>query len=84
VPLDGLHRHDPTVGDRRAAQLKRLRAERDGAAAEAALRRLEGAAQGDDNMIPLLIDCVENYVTLGEICARLRAAWGEQRETLAL
>jgi hypothetical protein len=35
-------------------------------------------------MIPLIIECVEAYATLGEICACLRTVWGEQRETLAL
>jgi methylmalonyl-CoA mutase N-terminal domain/subunit len=84
MPHDGLHKHDPTVGERRAAQMKRLRAGRDTGAAEAALRRLEEGARGDDNMIPLMIECVEKYVTLGEICRTLRDAWGEQRERLAL
>jgi methylmalonyl-CoA mutase N-terminal domain/subunit len=84
TPHDGLHKHDPTVGERRAAQMKRLRAERDAAAAESALKRLEDGARGDDNMIPLMIECVEKYVTLGEICRTLRDTWGEQRERLAL
>jgi len=84
MPHDGLHKHDPTVGERRAAQMKRLRAERDAAAAESALKRLEDGARGDDNMIPLMIECVEKYVTLGEICRTLRDTWGEQRERLAL
>jgi hypothetical protein len=30
--------------------------------------------------MPVLIECVESYVTLGEICETLREAWGEQRE----
>jgi methylmalonyl-CoA mutase N-terminal domain/subunit len=28
-------------------------------------------------MMPLLIECVENDLTLGEICRVLREAWGE-------
>jgi hypothetical protein len=35
-------------------------------------------------MIPLIVECVEAYATLGEICSSLRGVWGEQRETLAL
>ncbi|MEX2225473.1 MAG: methylmalonyl-CoA mutase family protein [Dehalococcoidia bacterium] len=84
MPHDGLHKHDPTVGQRRAAQMKRLRAGRDATAASASLKRLEDGARGDANMIPLMVECVENYVTLGEICRTLRGAWGEQRERLAL
>ncbi len=83
-PPQGLHQHDVTVGQRRKDQLQRLRAGRDAGRVAAALKRLEDAARGDDNMLPLMIEAVEHYVTLGEICARLRAAWGEQREALAL
>jgi methylmalonyl-CoA mutase N-terminal domain/subunit len=79
-----LHKHDPAVGERRINQMQRLRAERDATAAEASLKRLADGAKGDDNMIPLMIECVESYVTLGEICRTLRDTWGEQRERLAL
>ncbi len=80
----GLHQHDVTVGARRIEQVKRLRAERDAGRAESALRRLEDTAHGDGNLMPVLVEAVEAYVTLGEICARLRGVWGEQRETMAL
>ncbi len=83
-PPKGLHEHDVTLGERRKAELARLRAGRDGGAVEAALRRIEAAARGDENVIPLLIEAVERYVTLGEICRSLRSVWGEQRETMAL
>ena len=83
-PPEGLHRHDPTVSERRTAQMRRLRAERDSAACEASLARLEDGARGDANMMPLIIEAVENYATLGEICGRLRGAWGEMRDSLAL
>jgi len=83
-PPEGLHQHDVTVGERRKAQLKRLRAGRAAGRVEAALRRLEDGARGDDNMIPLIVEAVEQYVTLGEICRSLRSVWGEQRETMAL
>jgi len=57
-----------------------VRAERDDARAQALLTRLEEAARSDVNLIPVLIECVENYVTLGEICSILRNVFGEQRE----
>ena len=84
APPTGLHQHDVTVGGRRRAQVTHLRAERDAGRAEVALQRLDEAARGDTNMMPLLIEAVEAHVTLGEICTRLRAVWGEQRETMAL
>jgi methylmalonyl-CoA mutase N-terminal domain/subunit len=83
-PYEDLHKHDHAVGERRIKQIQRLRAGRDARAAEASLKRLADGAKGDDNMIPLMIECVENYVTLGEICRTLRDTWGEQRERLAL
>jgi methylmalonyl-CoA mutase N-terminal domain/subunit len=48
------------------------------------MARLEAGAHGDANMIPLIIDAVENYATLGEICARLRGVWGEMHDRVAL
>ena len=41
------------------------------------LAQLEIAARGKDNLIPLFIECVENNITLGEICNLLRGLWGE-------
>jgi methylmalonyl-CoA mutase N-terminal domain/subunit len=83
-PPEGLHQHDLTVGERRAEQMRRLRAGRDRAAVDASLRRLEDAARGDANMMPLIIEAVEHYATLGEICARLRTVWGEQHDRMGL
>jgi methylmalonyl-CoA mutase N-terminal domain/subunit len=48
------------------------------------MKRLEDGARGDANMIPLIIEAVEAYATLGEICERLRGAWGEMRERAGL
>ncbi|NUN03792.1 MAG: hypothetical protein HUU41_22010 [Bryobacteraceae bacterium] len=39
--------------------------------------RLVEAAKGTENLMPLFIECVENDVTLGEICNTLRGVWGE-------
>jgi methylmalonyl-CoA mutase N-terminal domain/subunit len=68
------------VVDRQVARLNKVRAERDSGKAEAMLRRLDEAAKSEANLMPVLIECVENYVTIGEICAVLRGVFGEQRE----
>ena len=75
-----LLRVDPALGARQAQRLAKLRADRDGAAVDALLNRLERAACGTENLLPIMVDCVENKVTLGEISHRLRKVWGEQRE----
>ena len=40
-------------------------------------RGCENAAKSNENMMPLFIECVENNLTLGEICNTLRSVWGE-------
>jgi methylmalonyl-CoA mutase N-terminal domain/subunit len=65
---------------RQVERLNRVRGERDQAKAEQLLRLLEDAAKSDTNLMPVLIECVENYVTIGEICGVLRGVFGEQRE----
>jgi len=60
-------------------RLQRIRAERDGAAAAAALRRLGETARSSDNLMPAILDAVRAYATLGEICGELRGVWGEYR-----
>ena len=57
---------------------------RDGAAVDDVLKRVRAAAQGDENMMPLLIEAVEAYATIGEICDVLREEWGEYEEVLTL
>jgi methylmalonyl-CoA mutase N-terminal domain/subunit len=68
------------VVDRQVARLNKVRADRDSGKAEAMLKRLDEAAQSEENLMPVLIESVENYVTIGEICAVLRRVFGEQRE----
>jgi len=70
---------DPKIESEQRERLAALRAGRDNVLAEALLERLEKAAQGNDNMMPIIIECVENKLTLGEICGRLRKVWGEYR-----
>ncbi len=70
---------DPRIEAEQKERLAALRAGRDKVLVEALLERLENAAQGDENLMPIIIDCVENKLTLGEICNRLRKVWGEYR-----
>ena len=51
------------------------------AAASAARERLEAAARGRENLVPLVIDCVERDVTLGEICETFAGVFGEYEES---
>ncbi len=64
----------------RDVQLKRLskvKGDRDSAAVAASLAALSRAAEGTDNLMHHLIDCANNYCTVGEMVSALKAVWGE-------
>jgi len=72
-------RVDPAIEQAQRDRLAQLRAGRDNAKVAELRIRLEAAARGSENLMPLFITCVENDVTLGEICHTLRGVFGEYR-----
>ncbi len=78
-PEPVIFRMNTEVAQAQVARLRKVRAERDSAAAQTALQRLGEAARGTDNLMPSLLDAVRAYATLGEICGELRNVWGEYR-----
>ena len=80
----GLLKGDEAAARQQTARLERVRGERDGAAASASLARLEEVARSDDNTVEAILECVESYCTLGEICDVFRRVFGEQREMAGL
>jgi methylmalonyl-CoA mutase N-terminal domain/subunit len=74
-------RIDPALEDEQIERVKALRAGRDSAAAEAALSRLKRGAEGEENLMPLIVDAANAHVTMGEMCDTLREVWGVWRET---
>src|SRR6266700_1723779 len=75
-----LLRVDPEVGKRQAAKLALLRQRRDNDQVQQVLAALERGARGTKNLLPLIIDAVEAYATLGEISDAMRHVFGEQHE----
>ena len=75
---------DPAVEKTQVERLQALRNRRDAVAVETSLRKLEEAAQGTENVLPRILDCVEAFATVGEISNRLRAVWGEYREAVTV
>src|SRR5207302_1566952 len=71
---------DPEVGKRQAAKLAALRQRRDNERVQQTLTALEKGAAGTENLLPLIIDTVEAYATLGEISDAMRHVFGEQHE----
>ena len=68
---------DPRIEQQQRDRLAELRAGRDAEKTRALLGQLETMAKMDENLMPLLVECVENELTLGEICGVLRGVWGE-------
>ena len=79
-----LQRIDPAAERAQVERLRRVRAERDGAAWSAALGDLAEAAAGTANLLPPIIAAVRAQATLGEISDTLRRAWGEHRELITV
>jgi methylmalonyl-CoA mutase N-terminal domain/subunit len=71
-----LHRLDPDAEARQVARTARVRAERDAAAAEAALAEVRRVAGGSDNLLPALRTALGASCTVGEICDVLRDEFG--------
>jgi methylmalonyl-CoA mutase N-terminal domain/subunit len=60
------------------AALAQLRRERDNAAVQAILVRIDAAARDPQaSLMPLFVEAVAAYATLGEICDTLRGVFGE-------
>jgi methylmalonyl-CoA mutase, N-terminal domain len=75
-----LLRVDPEVGRQQAAKLAALRLRRNNERVEQTLSALQRGAEGAENLMPLIVDAVEAYATLGEISNALRHVFGEQHE----
>ncbi len=80
----GLLRVNPAIGQQQREKLAKLRAARDPRLVEHLLTRLQQAAEGTENLLPLMVEAVEARVTLGEISHCLRRVWGEQRESVVI
>ncbi|HMC99590.1 MAG TPA: methylmalonyl-CoA mutase family protein, partial [Ferruginibacter sp.] len=74
-----LLRIDESIGQLQADKLKKLRATRDAAKVTSSLQKLQAAAIGTENIMPIVIEAVENYCTLGEIADELRKVFGEYK-----
>ncbi len=74
-------RIDPELEKQQVARLRELRTSRSAGEVEERLLALVNAARGTENLMPHILACSEAYATVGEISDRLRAVFGEYRET---
>jgi len=72
---------DPEIEPAQVESLKRVRRERDQASVNDRLSKIEAAARGTENLMPLIIAAVESYATVGEIADSLRRVFGEFQDS---
>ncbi len=71
---------DPDLVRRQIERLEKVRRERDAAAAQKALGRLEEASRAGENIMEPLYECVKAYATIGEMVGRLKGVYGQWRD----
>jgi methylmalonyl-CoA mutase, N-terminal domain len=74
-------RLDPKLEQQQVERLRAVRASRSADDSASALKRLEAAARGTDNLMPFILKCCQSLCTVGEISEVLRTVFGEYRES---
>ncbi len=70
---------DASIQKMQTEKLKALKAKRNNAVVQECLQKLSSAAVGTENLMPFVLNAVENYCTLGEISDTLRKVFGEHK-----
>jgi methylmalonyl-CoA mutase N-terminal domain/subunit len=78
-PIDILYIADD-LAERQIASLDGVKRRRDSGAVARTLDALRRGAAGSDNTMPLILDCVRAYCTVGEISDALREVFGTYEE----
>jgi methylmalonyl-CoA mutase N-terminal domain/subunit len=79
VEIDML-RIDPDVEKRQVTNMSDMRAGRDDGVVKAALAALTKGCRAEENLVPLILDCVRAYCTLYEIRAAMEEVFGSYKE----
>jgi methylmalonyl-CoA mutase N-terminal domain/subunit len=75
-------RIDEAIEQEQIARVQRVKATRDGARVEKRLKQLADACRNGQNVMPVLVDAVKEYVSLGEISDVYRQIFGQYREPI--
>jgi methylmalonyl-CoA mutase N-terminal domain/subunit len=70
---------DDSIREVQSKRLQTLRAERNNQTVQECLLKIETAAKEGNNLMPVVVEAVENFCTLGEIAGILRKVFGEYR-----
>ncbi|MFO7446184.1 MAG: methylmalonyl-CoA mutase family protein [Ignavibacteriaceae bacterium] len=75
---------DMKIQENQVSFLNKVRAQRNNEDVKRTLDALKKAAQGNENLMPFIIDAVRVYASVGEICNTLRVVFGEYKETVVI
>ncbi|MGB5287335.1 MAG: methylmalonyl-CoA mutase family protein [Ignavibacteriaceae bacterium] len=75
---------DMKVQEEQIKFLNKIRGERNNEEVNKKLRALKKGAEGNDNLVPLIIEAVKTYASIGEICNTLRSVFGEYKEHVVI
>ncbi|MBI2847666.1 MAG: methylmalonyl-CoA mutase, partial [Chloroflexi bacterium] len=75
---------DENVEKRQVERLRRLRQQRDSGKVSQILDEIRRVARGDENIMPVLLDAVKAYATVGEITGAMRDVFGDYKEPTVL
>ena len=70
--------------ERQRNRLKNLRARRDNEKVQNTLNELRETLRSNKNCFPILLDTIDAYATMGEICDVMRDVWGQYRENAVM
>jgi methylmalonyl-CoA mutase N-terminal domain/subunit len=79
-----IQRVDEALARKQVERVRAFRARRNESLSKAALARVKEVAASGDNLVPAVIEAVENSCTLGEISDQLRSIFGEHQETVVI
>ncbi len=68
---------DPSLAEAQKQKLEKLRDERDNAAVDAVLAKLRKTVEGNENVMPVMLEAIHAYATLGEVCGTMKEVFGE-------
>jgi methylmalonyl-CoA mutase N-terminal domain/subunit len=78
-PRPTIFRPDSSAKDQVLTDLADVRRERDAARVEGTMRALDETARGDGNLMEAIVDCVDAYGTIGEVCKVLEDVFGKYK-----
>jgi methylmalonyl-CoA mutase N-terminal domain/subunit len=71
---------DESVEDKQVRRTRELRRKRNNKKVKSCIDNLRDAGSGKENLMPVILEAVKEYVTLGEICDVLKEVLGEYKD----